>query len=30
MAPGDLLYLTDGMEKEAVTYPKSLMHLQIV
>jgi AraC-like DNA-binding protein len=26
LGPGDLLCLTDGVEKEAVTYPKSLMH----
>jgi len=25
VGPGDLLYLTDGVEKEAVTYPKRLM-----
>jgi AraC-like DNA-binding protein len=26
LVPGDLLYLADGMEKEAITYPKNLMH----
>jgi len=26
LGPGDLIFLTDGAEKEAVTYPKSLMH----
>jgi AraC-like DNA-binding protein len=26
LAPGDLLCLTDGLEKEAITYPKNLMH----
>jgi AraC-like DNA-binding protein len=26
LTPGDLLFLTDGLEKEAVTYPKNLMH----
>jgi AraC-like DNA-binding protein len=26
LAPGDLLYLTEGLEKEAITYPKNLMH----
>jgi len=25
LGPGDLLFLTDGVEKEAVTYPKKLM-----
>ncbi|MDR0312177.1 MAG: AraC family transcriptional regulator [Treponema sp.] len=26
LGPGDLLCLTDGMEKEAVTFPQNLMH----
>ncbi|MDR2478623.1 MAG: AraC family transcriptional regulator [Treponema sp.] len=26
LGPGDLLYLTDGAEKQAVTYPHNLMH----
>jgi AraC-like DNA-binding protein len=26
LVPGDLLYLADGMEKEAITYPKNPMH----
>ena len=26
LGPGDLLYLTDGAEKQAITYPQKLMH----
>jgi AraC-like DNA-binding protein len=26
LGPGDLLYLTEGMEKEAITFPQNLMH----